>query len=157
MLLIVTLRARYPMKSNFYYFLLITIFSGVTVHAQLDNCTLGMGGPDTSVITQVFQLNDKQISQMDFWIGELGSQNKVIEDQIKELFDTHPQSTQDELIAMATKYKGLKDQLVAISLNYDRKLLGIFNEKQYQRYVELCAEALRQPLTPYTEEDTEPE
>lgn len=145
------------MKSNFYYFLLITIFLGTTVNAQLDNCTMGMGGPDTGVITQVFQLNDKQISQMEFWIGELVTENKLVEDQIKVLFDTHPQANQDELTTMATKYKALKDQLVALSLNYDRKLLGIFNEKQYQRYVELCAEALRQPLIPYTEEVAEPE
>lgn len=145
------------MKITFYSFLLITIFSGVAVNAQLDHCTLGMGGPDTGVITQVFQLNDKQISQMESWIGELGTQNKLIEDQIKVLFDTHPQATQAELTTMATKYKALKDQLVALSLSYDRKLLGILNERQYQRYVELCAEALRKPLTPLNDESVVPE
>jgi hypothetical protein len=32
-------------------------------------------------------------------------------------------------------------------------VLGLFNEKQYQRYVELCAEALRKPLTPILSSD----
>lgn len=153
----VTFRARYMMKSTTFYFLLMLIFLCGTANAQLDNCTLGMGGKDNGIITQVFQLNDEQISQMEYWIGELETENKLIEDQIKVLFDTHPQGTHEELATMATKYKVLKDQLVALSTTYDRKLLGILNEKQYQRYVELCAEASRQPLTPIVVDMEEPE
>jgi hypothetical protein len=126
----------------------VSFFISTVGYAQLADCTQGMGGKDTKVLTEVFQLNDEQIKTMDLWIGDLQAQNKLIEDQIKELFDNHPQSTHEELATLAGKYKVLKDQLVAISRKYDRKLLGLFNQKQYQRYVELCKEAMREPLSP---------
>ncbi len=137
-----------------YYFLLAGFFVCGSTNAQLPDCTLGMGGKDTEVLTKVFQLNDEQIKTMDLWIGELHSRNKEIEDRIKELFDNHPQGTQEELVTLAKKYKDLKDQLVAISTKYDQQLLGLFNDRQYQRYIELCAEALRKPLSPIGTEGT---
>ncbi|HMB64427.1 MAG TPA: hypothetical protein VKN36_15210 [Eudoraea sp.] len=128
--------------------LLIVSFGCFGVQAQLPDCTLGLGGKDTEVLSQVFQLNDEQLNSMELLIGELQTGNKVLEDQIKELLNNHPQSTEEELITLAEKYKVLKDQMVAMSITYDRKLLGLFNERQYQRYVSLCKEAFRQPLVP---------
>jgi len=126
--------------------LMIGFFLCVTVNAQLQDCTLGIGGKDTEILAQVFQLKDGQIDKMELWIGQLQTENRLAEDQIKELFDNHPQSTHEELETLAKKYKVLKDKMVATSKKYDKKLLGIFNEKQYQRYVELCNEALRRPM-----------
>lgn len=135
--------------------LLIASFGCFNVQAQLPDCTLGLGGKDTEVLSQVFQLNDEQLNSMAHLIGELQSRNKVMEDQIKELLNNHPQSTEEELITLAEKYKVLKDQMVALSNTYDRKLLGLFNEKQYQRYVSLCKEAFRRPLVPLGRVETE--
>ncbi len=144
---------------TFYLLTLLLICAISTTRAQMENCTLGVGGKDTQLITDVFQLNDAQLHQMELWIGELGMESKLIEDEIKELFDNHPQSTQEEMLTLAQKYKVLKDRLTHLSLNYDSRVLGLFNEKQYQRYVELCAEALRKPLTPIlsSEETSDPE
>lgn len=116
--------------------------------AQLPDCTLGIGGKDAEVLTKVFQLNEAQINSMEVWMGELQTQNKLVEDEIKTLFDTHPQSNQEELENLARKYKALQDKMVATNKSYDRKLLGLFNPKQYERYVALCNEALRRPLSP---------
>ena len=127
------------------------LFISVNVTAQLPDCTLGIGGKDTEVLTKVFQLNQKQIRTMELWTGELQTQNKLLEDQIKALFDNHPQSTREELETLAKKYKLLKDEMVATSKSYDQKLLGLFNPKQYERYVALCNEALRKPLSPLGE------
>ena len=131
-----------------YCLLLAGLFSGVNANAQLPDCTLSIGGKDTDILIQVFQLNEEQKTTMNLWIGELQIQNKLIEDKIKLLFDKHPQGTQEELETLAKKYKVLKDQMLAISKSYDQKLLGLFNPKQYQRYVDLCSEALRKPITP---------
>lgn len=130
----------------------LTIFFGLVVcvsaYAQMPDCTLGIGGKDTEVIEKVFQLNEEQKTKIDVWIGQLQAENKLREDEIKQLFDTHPQGTHEELETLAKKYKVLKDKMVAASMEYDRKLLGIFNEKQYERYVQLCNEALRRPMAP---------
>jgi len=115
-------------------------------YSQLPDCTLGIGGKDTQVIVQVFQLNEEQLTKMEAWIGELEVENKLLEDQIQKLLADHPQQSHEDLATLAKKYKVLKDQLVAVSKKYDQKLLTLFNERQYQRYIDLCNEAIRQPM-----------
>ncbi|QLG46278.1 hypothetical protein [Costertonia aggregata] len=110
------------------------------------DCTLSIGGKDKDIIVQVFQLNEEQITQLETWQAELAIKNKLIEEQLQLLLDEHPQSTQEDLTNLAKKYKTKEQELVRISVGYDKKLLGIFNERQYQRYIELCEEALRKPL-----------
>ena len=138
-------------KLRSFYLFGATLLIGFAAKAQLPDCTLSIGGKDTEVLTRVFQLNDEQIKTMELWIGELQTQSKLAEDQIKELFDNHPQSTHEELETLSKKYKVIKDQMVANSKRYDKKLLALFNPKQYQRYVELCDEAIRSPLSPAVE------
>jgi len=141
------------MKHLLSYCLFVTgLFSGFVASAQLPDCTLGIGGKDTEVLIQVFQLNDEQKNALNIWAGELQTQNKLKEEEIKLLLDKHPQSTQKDLETLAKKYKVLKDQMLATSKSYDQKLLGLFNPRQYQRYVELCSEALRTPITPIAAE-----
>ncbi|MBT8183328.1 MAG: hypothetical protein KJN76_00695 [Eudoraea sp.] len=135
----------------FYSILASCLVTGLKAHAQLPDCTLGIGGKDTDVLVQVFQLNQEQTNTLDIWLGELQTKHKLTEDQIKLLFEKHPQSTQEDLETLAKKYKVLKDEMMATSKKYDQKLLGLFNPKQYQRYVDLCTEALRQPITPIAE------
>lgn len=118
------------------------------LYAQIDDCTLAIGGNDKDVIVQIFQLNEDQQAQLDIWIVEHSTEAKALEDDMSQLLEDHPQSTEADLINLSKKYSKLKDQLVEVSRRYDRKLLGLFNEKQYAYYIKLCKEALRKPLVP---------
>jgi hypothetical protein len=63
------------------------------------------------------------------------------------LFDTHPQQTTEELQQLADKYKKLQEEIEANSKAFDLKLLSIFDQRQYERYVALCREAGRQAMS----------
>jgi len=126
---------------------IIVFFLGALfVNAQDRDCMLGLGGSATETIIQVFQLNKEQIQKMNEWTAKLKLSNKVYQDEITQLFDTHPQSKTEDLEALATKYKVLKDQVLANAKEYDIRLLELFNPKQYDRYLELCAAANRNPF-----------
>ncbi len=109
-------------------------------------CTLGIGGKDDETIIQVFQLNIEQVVKMEELSKLLDIEISPIELQSKELLETHPQKTPEELTELAVKFKVLENKIVQISRLYDQKLLGLFNQKQYQRYLELCREVARTPL-----------
>ena len=132
--------------------LLLILFFGGYAYGQLPDCTLGVGGKDTEILKQVFQMNQEQINSLDQWAGELQTANKLKQDEIEQLLATHPQSTEEDLILLAEKYKALQAQMVATARAFDQKLLGIFNPKQYERYVALCNEALREPIIPLAPE-----
>ena len=135
------------------FVLLIALLLHSNLYPQVSDCTLDIGGKDSGLIIEIFQLNEEQQEQLQLWVSELESQSDVLEEDIQKLLDHHPQSTEADLLNLAGKYAALKDQLVALSLQYDQKLLGIFNEKQYSYYKELCEEAVRRPLNPiYPEE-----
>jgi len=130
-------------------YILFFFFFGILVapsNAQDRDCMLGLGGSSAETIVQVFQLNKEQIHKMEEWLAELKLSNKIYQDKITQLFDTHPQSKTEDLEALATKYKVLKDQILANTKEYDRRLLALFNPKQYDRYLELCAAAKRIPF-----------
>ena len=142
-------------KLSAIFSLLAALLFCLGTSAQLPDCTLGVGGKDTEVLTKVFQLNEAQIRSMEVWMGELETQNKLLEDEIKTLFKTHPQSNQEELENLARKYKILQDKMVATNKSYDQKLLALFNPRQYERYEALCKEALRRPLIPLKAVETD--
>ncbi len=121
-------------------------FLAVAFFGQAQNCTLDIGGKNHTVIVDVFQLNSGQQAVMEVLRGELEIAQKEIEDEIQKLFETHPQSTETELITLADKYKILKEKMVSASWESDKKLLETFNQKQYERYLSLCYEALRDPI-----------
>ncbi len=137
------------MRTTQLFFTFLLVFSASMVFSQqLEDCTLGLGGKDRQTIIEIFQLNEEQQLKMEAWAAQLQTQNKLVEDQIKELFDKHPQSTTEDLNTLAGKYDVLKSQLVSASKEYDRKLLALFNQRQYERYEALCKAAYRRPLTP---------
>lgn len=141
-----------------YYYSFFLFFICFTSFGQAEDCTLGIGGKDTETIIKVFQLDDEQLVKMEAWIQELKKANEVIEEQIDVLLEKHPQSNEEELQVLAEKFKPLRAQIIANSKIYDQKLVGILNEKQYQRYISLCTEAIRRPLKGLTsKEDTLPE
>ena len=126
----------------FLFFFGMLVFSS---NAQERDCMLGLGGSSAETIIQVFQLNKEQIQKMNEWSAELKLSNKVYQEEITQLFDTHPQSKTEDLEALASKYKVLKDRVLANAMEYDMRLLELFNPKQYDRYLELCATANRIP------------
>jgi uncharacterized membrane-anchored protein YhcB (DUF1043 family) len=103
------------------------------VNAQA--CTLDIGGNNTRTIIEVFQLNKTQIGVMETLRGELEIKTKDLENQIEKLLAEHPQSTEEELIKLADKYKVLQQKMVSASYESDKKLLSQFNPKQYDRYL----------------------
>lgn len=113
---------------------------------KAQDCTLDIGGENSEAVMTIFQLNDTQQSTMESLKGELQITTKGLEDEIQKLFDTHPQSTQEELITLSDKYKVLKQKMMNASWEADAQLLATFNSKQYQRYLDLCKEALRKPI-----------
>ncbi len=124
-----------------FFVLLLCSFCG---NAQ--DCTLDVGGKNTDILIKVFQMNEAQISKMETLRAELAIETKVIEDEIQKLFDNHPQSSPEELETLSNKYKVFQEKIVMASKATDKMLLSSFNEKQYERYLELCYEAVRRPI-----------
>ncbi len=116
-------------------------------YGQILDCTLGLGGKDTEVILQVFQLSEEQQAQTDLWVAEYKTRSSVIEKGADSLLASHPQQTAEELQELALKYNALKNELVLLSQGYDQRLISIFNEKQYALYLKLCREVNRRPLS----------
>jgi len=110
------------------------------------DCTLAIGGRDADVIIQVFQMNNEQIAKMQGWSTELEKEMETAQVQIDQLLESQPQETPEQLAQLAIKYKALQARMVEISKSYDKKLLAIFNERQYRRYVGLCREVFLKPL-----------
>ena len=115
---------------------------------QMQDCTLGLGNKDTEVIFKVFKLNEEQQALAEAMAAEYRTNSRLIQDQVDQLFDSHPQQTPEDLQKMAQKFDSLKVQLTSMSRNYDRKLVGLFDQKQYEVYLQLCNEVMRKPLAP---------
>lgn len=113
---------------------------------QAQTCTLDIGGKNTETIITVFQLNEDQLEILDTLRRELAVKTKNFNDQIEKLLARHPQSTEEELIKLADKYKVLQQKIVSASYESDKKLLSEFNAKQYDRYLQLCKAAIRMPI-----------
>lgn len=115
--------------------------------AQEDkNCYLNIAAQAKETFAGVFQLNDEQMGKLELLSREIADSNAQLEAQIQKLLDSHPQTTEEELIKLSDEYRGLKDQYMAQNRAYDKKFLQLLNPKQYQRYMDLCQEAGRVPI-----------
>ena len=47
---------------------------------------------------------------------------------------------------LADKYKNVMDSMQLLQAMIDKKVLSLFNEKQYELYLSLCKEASRSPF-----------
>lgn len=146
--------SNFKMNSKDFGTMFVFLFMMFCISAQ--DCTLDIGGKNRKTIVDIFQLNAQQKTTMETLRAELEIETKSIEDEIKELFNEHPQSTPEELLVLADKYKVLQQKMVNTSKESDKKLLAVFNERQYQRYLELCHEAFRKPImvVPETPKDS---
>ena len=132
------------MKSIKYSSVVMFLFSCFFGFSQ--DCTLNVGGGNVETIVSVFQLNPTQKSKLEDLKAAYSVDAKALEDEIEKLLEEHPQSTPQELELLGNKYIVLKNKMADKAEETDLKLLESFNEKQYNRYVELCKEALRRPF-----------
>jgi hypothetical protein len=125
--------------------LFVCLFFVKDLLAQED-CILGVGISKDETIIDVFQLNEEQAEQMINFSAEVKYRNELLNNQAQNILKRHPQSTAAELMVLAEKYNVIRDSMDRIQRMIDIKTLRMFNKKQYQRYLELCNEAYRQPF-----------
>lgn len=118
----------------------------VPVSAQQD-CSLGIGVTETEIIVQVFQLRPDQKVKLEEFRTALAKEIQLVDEERRTLFSTHPQTSPEDLTSLGAKHAVLEDRIKDLSREYDHKLLALFNEKQYGRYVSLCKEVSRRPLS----------
>lgn len=124
-----------------YLFLIL----GLSGKAQME-CMLGVGGPDEEIIAQVFQLNDEQREKLKNWGAELKVRNDILRDKADHLMKQNADSPPEVLVAISQKYQEIRDSMEQNVRMMDKRLLAIFNERQYKRYVELCSELSLRPI-----------
>lgn len=130
------------MKTTTLYFLLIFSFLG---YSQ-EECILGIGGRDDETIAAVFQLNELQLEKLKNWSAELKVRNEILKDQAKYLLKRHEASSPEALKSVAEKYQGLLDSMKQNVRILDRRLLSVFNDRQYDLYIELCDQVMLRPI-----------
>ncbi|MDC6390336.1 hypothetical protein PP182_16720 [Maribacter sp. PR1] len=129
--------------------LIFTCFYSLSSWSQSD-CVLGVGITDNDIIAQVFQMNEMQQENLANFSAELKYRNEVLNNQLENIYTRHPQSTVEEINELAVKYRGVMDSMKIVQAMIDKKVLSLFNQKQYEFYLTLCQEAARSPyiITP---------
>lgn len=111
-----------------------------------DDCILGVGVTANETIISVFQLNEEQVEKMANLGAELKYRNELLSNQLENITKRHPQSSEEDLMKLAGEYKTMMDSMGRVQKMIDKKVLALFNKKQYNRYINLCEEAFRRPL-----------
>ncbi|WP_420319941.1 hypothetical protein [Flagellimonas sp.] len=130
------------MRKIFFYFLFLP---GMFCFAQ-EECALGIGGENDEAIAEVFQLNEQQLEKLRNWSAELKVRNTLLKDQAKFLLKRNAQSSPEDLLSMSHKYRSLLDSMRQNVRMLDKRLLSIFNSKQYNLYMELCGQMMLRPI-----------
>ncbi len=113
--------------------------------AQAD-CILGVGGATDSVLIDVFQLNPSQIDKLISYSEEIKYRQEILDTKLDNIRKRHPQSNASELSKLAIEYTVIIDSMALVQVMIDKRLLSLFNEKQYNLYRNLCREASRSPF-----------
>tara|TARA_R110002096_G_scaffold342176_1_gene535115 strand:- start:3554 stop:4003 length:450 start_codon:yes stop_codon:yes gene_type:complete len=127
-----------------YLIITASILFFVKVNAQAD-CVLGVGVTNDSVISDIFQLNEMQNEKLISFSAELKYRNDVLSNELQNVAERHPQSNVTELRQLADKYKAVMDSMNSVQSLIDKRMLALFNPKQYELYQALCKEANRSP------------
>ena len=114
-------------------------------YAQAD-CILGVGLTSDSIISDVFQLNKMQHEKLVSFSAELKYRNDLLNNELQNVKSRHPQSNVKELSQLADKYKSVMDSMAQVQTMIDKRMLTLFNSKQYELYRNLCKEASRSPF-----------
>lgn len=121
------------------------LFYGYCAFAQLE-CILGVGGKDNEAITKVFELTEQQQENLKNWSAELKVRNQWLEDKAKFLMKKHEESSPEILVTVSEEYKVLIDSMRQNIRMMDKRLLGTFNEVQYERYLKICNQMSLLPI-----------
>jgi hypothetical protein len=131
-----------PIKLFGFLFLFhITLFVAL---AQAD-CVLGVGLSEDTLLIDVFQMNSYQKERLINFSAEVKYRNELLTTKLDNIRKRHPQSNVMELSQLAEKYKEVMDSMVIVQAMVDKRMLALFNEKQYELYQALCKEASRSP------------
>ena len=130
------------MKAIISFLFLIFGFYGM---AQMD-CILGVGGRDDETIIKVFELTEEQQENLKNWSAELKVRNDIFKDKAAYLMKQNEESPPEVLMEVSKKYQSYIDSMANNVRMIDMRLLGTFNEKQYQRYVKLCSQLSLRPI-----------
>lgn len=122
----------------------IVLFS-CQISAQSD-CVLGVGSINDSVLISVFQLSDSQIKELIRYGEEIRYRQEILDTKLENIKNRHPQSTVPELSKLAIEYTVIIDSMASVQTMIDKRLLSLFNERQYTLYRNLCLEASRSPF-----------
>lgn len=128
------------------HFFLFTLFC-LSGYSQAD-CYLGIGGKDDAIIEKVFNLDSIQVEKMKNWGAELRYRNSFLITQANNLVKRHSESSPEVLKTMSVSYKKLLDSMQSNLRMLDKKMLGVFNEEQYNLYIMLCNQNSSSPLYP---------
>jgi hypothetical protein len=130
------------LKAIISFLFLISGFYGM---AQMD-CILGVGGRDDETIIKVFELTEEQQENLKNWSAELKIRNDIFKDKAAYLMKQNEESPPEVLMEVSKKYQSYIDSMANNVRMIDTRLLGTFNEKQYQRYVKLCSQLSLRPI-----------
>lgn len=138
-------------------FLVFVGFTSFTMRSQAD-CLLGVGITQNDSLADIFQMNNYQRKELVNLSAELKYRNDILNVQLENIYNRHPQNTVEELNQLALKYRDVMDSMRSIQSMIDKKVLSILNPKQYQLYLDLCQEASRSPflITPKVYADSIP-
>lgn len=120
------------------------IMVSVNVNSQAD-CILGVGVTNDSIISDIFQFNEMQHEKLVSFSAELKYRNEILNNELRNVKERHPQSNETELRQLAEKYKKVMDSMGRVQSMIDKRMLTLFNPKQYELYQSLCKEAYRSP------------
>lgn len=112
--------------------------------AQAD-CVLGVGVTNDTIISEVFQLNEAQHEKLVNFSAEIKYRNELLNRELENIMNRPPQSSVSELEQLAKKYKSVMDSMERVQTIIDKRMLALFNLKQYGLYRSLCKEASRSP------------
>ena len=107
---------------------------------------MGVGGTDDETIAEVFQLNDEQRQSLRNWSAELKVRNEILSNQAEFLLKQHEESSPEVLMTISKEYKTIMDSMKQNVRMMDKRLLSIFNPKQYNFYVKLCDQLTLRPI-----------
>ena len=125
-------------------FSLFILINGVALCQE--DCYLGVGGKDDKTIIEVFQLTEEQTENLRNWSAELDYRNSLLQDQAKALLKKHAQSSPEDLLAMSYQFQDLLDSMRSNMRMIDKRVLSMFNNEQYNLYMQLCNTVARSPI-----------
>ena len=111
-----------------------------------EECLLGIGGKNDETIVEVFQLNDEQKEKLRNWSAELKVRNDILKEQAEYLLKKNEESSPEVLMAFSPKYKTILDSMKRNVRMIDKRMLSIFNDKQYRLYRKLCNQLTLRPI-----------